>query len=339
MTGKPCCYRPPAEVIEARGRLLCDTQRGFERVRDLLEAGGEAWDTARIARWLSERERGHVETVPEEIEIELTTEDPLSDGSLLRPRGAEVGARGPVDMAVIRSMAAAIEPYDDVRVVLAGFGEPCCHPQFAEICRILRGSSAAAIAVRTSAVLDDPAIEAALFDTPVDVVEVTLDAVTRETYRRVHGADRFDEVVARLDRWLDQRTRRRSVLPLVIPSFIKANETLHEMEEFLDRWQRRLGMALITGYSHCAGQRERRAVTSMAPPQRGICRRVFRRAMVLADGRLTTCDEDFAARQVVGAVGEMPFSSLWQAPRFVEIRSHPRPDQPLCPACDEWHRP
>ncbi|HVP10913.1 MAG TPA: hypothetical protein VMV94_06940, partial [Phycisphaerae bacterium] len=121
VTGKQCCYRPPAEVIEARGRLLCDTQRGFERVADLLRAGGDAWDAARIARWLAERDRARVEPVPEEIEIELTTEDPLSGGSLLRPRGVEVGSRGPIDLAVIRAVAAAIEPYDDVRIVLGGF--------------------------------------------------------------------------------------------------------------------------------------------------------------------------------------------------------------------------
>jgi hypothetical protein len=339
VTGKQCCYRPPAEVIEARGRLLCDTQRSFERVADLLEAGGESWDTARIARWLADRECNHVERVPEEIEIELTTEDPSSGGSLLRPRGSEVGRRGPIDLAFVRSVAAAIAPYDDVRVVLAGFGEPCCHPQFPEICRILRDSTAAAIAVRTSAIMAEPAIEAALFDTPVDVVEVTLDAVTRETYRRVHGDDRFDEVISRIDRWFARRTARQAVLPLVVPSFIKANETLHEMEEFLDHWQQRLGMGVITGYSHCAGQREQRAVMSMAPPQRGTCRRVFRRALILADGRLATCDQDFAGRQIVGSLGDGPFTSLWQGARLAAIRSGLHTDQPLCPACDEWHRP
>ena len=338
ITGKPCCYRPPAEVIEAGGRLLCDTQRSFERVRDLLEAGGEAWDTARIARWLIERERRRVETIPEEIEVELTTEDPLSDGSLLRPRGPEVPRRGPIDLAVIQSIADAIRPYDDVRIVLAGFGEPARHPQFAEICRILRNSTAAAIAIRTSGVIE-PSIEAAIFDTPLDVVEVTLDATTRETYRRVHGADKFDEIVSRLDAWFARRSSRQSVLPLVVPSFIKARDNLHEMEEFLDHWQRRLGMALITGYSHCAGQRDRRAVTSMAPPQRGLCRRVFKRAMILADGRMATCDEDFAARQTVGDLAGSQLVSLWRSPRLAAIRECVRPDQPLCPACDEWHRP
>ncbi|MFH1417931.1 MAG: SPASM domain-containing protein [Planctomycetota bacterium] len=338
VTGKEACYRPAAQIIESRGRLLCDTHRSFERVRRLLEAGGEDWDAERIARWLADRQVRHVDPVPEEIEIELTTVDPLTPASLLRPRGDEVGSRGPIRLDVIEAIASAIEPYDDVRVVLGGFGEPSSHPDFARICRIIRDSGAAAIAVRTSAGVDDPAVEAALFGTPVDVVEVTLDAATAQTYRDVHGAGAFDRVLARVESWISLRASRKQVLPLIVPSFVKANENLHEMEEFFDAWQRRLGMALITGYSHCAGQRPPRAVTSTAPPARGACRCVFSRMLILADGRVTTCDQDFAARQTVGRIPEASVPELWQSSGLAAVRADAVADQPLCPACDQWHR-
>lgn len=339
ITGKPACYRPPAEVVEARGRLLCDTRRSLARVRDLLADGGNDWDACRVARWLADRESAHVDAVPEEIEIELTTDDPLSTGSLLHPRGEEVGRRGPISLDVIRMIAATIADHDDIRIVLGGFGEPCCHPSFAEICRVLRESGAAAVAVRTSGALGDPVIENAMFETPVDVVEVTLDAATPQTYRLVHGADLFDEINARLEGWLARRLSAEHVLPVIVPSFVKAKENLHEMEGFFDKWQQQLGAALITGYSHCAGQRPRRAVTTMAPPQRTSCRRVFSRLLVLADGRVTTCDQDFAGRQTVGSLVDAPLGELWQATRLAAIRSGDHAAQPLCPACDEWHRP
>ncbi len=339
VTGKQPCYRPPAEVVEAQGRLLCDTQRSEARLRDLLAEGGEDWDTARICRWLAQRGMSHVAVLPEEIEIELTTDDPLSTGSLLHPRGEEVGRRGPISLDVIRMIAAAIADHDDIRIVLGGFGEPCCHPSFAEICRVLRESGAAAVAVRTSGALGDPVIENAMFETPIDVVEVTLDAATPQTYRLVHGADLFDEINARLEGWLARRLSSEHVLPVIVPSFVKAKENLHEMEGFFDKWQQQLGAALITGYSHCAGQRPRRAVTTMAPPQRTSCRRVFSRLLVLADGRVTTCDQDFAGRQTVGSLVDAPLSELWRSARLAAIRAGDHAAQPLCSACDEWHRP
>lgn len=339
ITGKPACYRPPAEVVEARGRLLCDTRRSLARVRDLLADGGNDWDACRVARWLADRESAHVDAVPEEIEIELTTDDPVLSKSLLHPRGEGIGRRGPISMEAMRSVVAAIAEYDDVRIVLGGFGEPCCHPRFAEIVRVLRQSSATAVAVRTSGASGDAAVESALFETPVDIVEVTLDAATRETYRQVHGVDRFDEISARLESWLARRVSGQQVRPVIVPSFVKARENLHEMEEFFDRWQQRLGSVLVTGYTHCAGQRPRRAVTSMAPPQRTPCRRVFDRLLVLADGRVTTCDQDFAGRQTVGSLVDAPLGELWQATRLAAIRAGDHARQPLCPACDEWHRP
>ncbi|MBN2560894.1 MAG: SPASM domain-containing protein [Phycisphaerae bacterium] len=343
-TGKEACYRASAEVIEARGRLICDTRRSIDRVGALLGAGGQSWDAARIASWLSNRCLQHVDPVPEEIEIELTTEDPLSAGSLLRPRGDEVGRRGPIALETIRSIAAAIADYDDVRIVLGGFGEPCCHPEFPEICRLLRDSSAAAIAVRTGASLDNPAIddatiEDALFETPVDVIEVTLDAATPETYRRAHGVDAFESVAARLDRWISRRSSGQQVLPLIVPSLVKANETLSDMQAFFDTWQRRLGTAVIRGYSHCAGQRPDRAVTSTAPPHREVCRRVFSRTLILADGRMTTCDQDFAGRQTIGRIGEASLGDLWRGERLASIRANALDTMPLCRACEEWHRP
>jgi hypothetical protein len=339
LTGKEPCFRPPAEVIEARGRLLADTERSLRRVQKLLEAGGDAWDAPQIGRWLLDRAEKHVDPVPEEIEIELTTEDRIPGASLIHPRGDAVGRRGPIKMDIIRAVAAAIANYDDVRIVLAGFGDPCLHPQFGAICRILRESTASAIAVRTPALNDDAAAEDALFQTPIDVIELPLNAMTAETYAKVNGIDAFERATARLEKWLARRQSAASVLPFIVPSFVKCEDNIHEMEPFYDHWQRRLGACLVTGYSHHAGQRPARAVTSMAPPKRTVCRRTLSRAMILADGRVTTCDQDFAGKQIIGSLNESPLSELWHFARLNAIRMNGFDTAPLCPKCDEWHRP
>ncbi|MFQ5423332.1 MAG: SPASM domain-containing protein [Phycisphaerae bacterium] len=339
LTGKPACYRPPVAVVEARGRLLCDTRRAFERVEALLNAGGDDWDAERIAGWLLQREATHVADVPEEIEIELTTTDASGSGSILHPRGDRVGTRGPISLDLIRAVIDGLTGYDDVRIVLGGFGDPCTHPAFGEICRMFRASDAMAIAVRTDATVEAAPVEAALFETPVDVVEVTIDAACAETYRRVWGSDRLAEVSSRIERWIERRFAGNSVLPLIVPSLVKANESLPDMEPFFDAWMRRLGMVLVTGYSHCAGQLERRAVTAMAPQKSDACRRTFSRLLVLADGTVTTCDQDFAGRQSVGSLRDAPLVDLWRSERLSRIRRNDIDSLPLCPTCDEWHRP
>ncbi len=125
-----------------------------------------------------------------------------------------------------------------------------------------------------------------------------------------------------------------------MPSLVKAEETFDDLEPFVDHWQRRLGMYCVTGYSRCAGQRADRAVSRMSPPERVPCRRTFSRMMVLADGRVTTCDQDFRGIQTVGDLNTQTVETIWhEAARLNAIRTTVIGEAPLCAKCEEWHRP
>jgi hypothetical protein len=337
LTGREACHRPSAAIIEASGRLLADTTRGVQRLSRLIDQGASNWSAEQIASALL-KGGSHLDDGPDEIEIELTTHDPRPATRLLTPGEAESGKRGPIDLDVIRRMGEAIRGRDDVRIVLGGFGDPCQHPRFGEVCRILRQAGAAAIAVRTTALSDDAAIESAMFETPVDVIEVPLDADTAKTYQLVHGVDAFDRVVARIERWADLRIAKSQVRPLVVPSFIKSTHSLHEMESFYDRWIRRVGMAVIRGYNHCARQREDHRVTSTAPPLRTGCRRINSSVLVLANGCVSTCDQDFRGKQTIGDLRKSSLHEIWLGGPLRQIREDWK-KAALCPSCDEWHRP
>jgi hypothetical protein len=352
-TGRGGCYRPHAILMETRGRLIADTRRSIDRTRDLLAAGAVGWPAERICEWLARDSATRPAEMPEEIEIELTTEDPLAGRTTLRPRGPGVGPRGPIARDAIERIAAEIEPFDDVRIVLGGFGEPTQHPEFIAILAALRRSTALAIAVRTSGLIDRPPVESALFDGPADVLIVTLDAATTETYHRVHGCDRFREARARVDAWAERRARERRVRPLIVPEFLKTVENVADMEPFHDEWLRRLGTSVIAGTSDYAGQRPDRSVTNVSPPRRVPCRQIFRRMAILADGCVVTCDQDFAGRQVVGRIGDRPLGELWLNGAMQPLRDDhlraARADEAratealqlwsLCRACNSWHRP
>jgi len=91
-----------------------------------------------IGQWLIDRRTADAGRLPHEIEIELTTDDPLPE-TLLRPA---VGASQPWTAAldllerVARELA---EHDDDALVVLGGHGDPLLHPQFGEALHVLRG--------------------------------------------------------------------------------------------------------------------------------------------------------------------------------------------------------
>jgi sulfatase maturation enzyme AslB (radical SAM superfamily) len=344
MVMQPCYYSVEAPVAHATGRLIVDTAEAFRRAESILQkgVGGNGQPTAgEIAEFLRQ-EKHSVSSLPGEVEIELTTEDSLPH-TTLRPRGEAVGRRGPIDEGLFGRLVDELATRDDVRVVLGGFGDPLLHPNWPALVRRCRTAGVFGLAVRTPAVhLDEAAIEV-LIENHVDILNVLLDATTAETYAKVHGADHFDRVLANLERLQAAYQRTKQPLPLLVCEMAKTHETMDEMEAFYDHWISKTGAAVITGPSAHAGRWPDRAVMRMAPPARFVCGRVFGRAMVLADGRVTACDQDFRGEHAIGSLANSSLSQLWTGDAMRAVReaelTGAHNGTPLCPDCEEWHRP
>lgn len=352
-----CCAEAPVELRHAAGRLIGDTDRAIAAIHDLANELAEP-DAASIGRWLQSRDF-HAGALPHEIEIELTTDDPLPS-SLLRPRGQRVPVRGPLSVELASRLAESAMADDTSLVVLGGFGDPLPHPQFRDMLAAFRptGSNGGVhgLAVRTAGLNLTEVVAEQLVEYGVDVVEFMLDAWTAETYGRVHGIggdgekpgsptamETLDRVLVAIDCLTRTKERMRSPRPIVLPSFCKARPNVHEMDEFFDGWSRRVGAAMIHTATHRAGQQGNLSVISMAPPRRTPCSRLWNRCIVLADGSVTTCDQDFVGRMIVGHIGKQSLSEIWNGAGMNAIRAaHQQGDlgtTALCVSCDEWHRP
>ena len=207
-------------------------------------------------------------------------------------------------MEIIEKIANELATRDDSLVVLGGHGDPLLHPQFGQILAILRQHNVFGIAVYTSGQeLTDATLEA-LVKNQVDVVAVMIDAVTQETYTRLHRGGSLDKVKESIRRLVECRQKASQPNPVIIPHFTKCIENLEEMDPFFDFWMRSHGCATIKGYSHYCGQLPELSVVDMTPPTRTACRRILSRCTVLADGSVVACDQDFLARYPLGHLGQ-----------------------------------
>lgn len=93
-------------------------------------------------------------------------------------------------------------------VQLHGLGEPLMSPVFWDLLRTLSRSETQFIEVNSNGLLmTEPNIDR-LLDSPLQRVNVSLDAATPETYRKIRGAA-FQKVVGNLETLVRQRERRR----------------------------------------------------------------------------------------------------------------------------------
>lgn len=342
-----CWFPADAAISHAWGRCIADTctaVRRLDRILDELEPGdAEAAPGAlAVSRWLLANKSTRLDALPAEVEVEITTEDPLNR-STLRPRGSALERAGEMEIGVFQRIVDDLAGCDDRLLVLGGFGDPLAHPQWPEFVRYARSRGILGIAIRTSAVnLDAGAIEA-LVESDLDVLNVLLDAATPETYRKVHRSKSFDDVVANLERLCGVQQQRRCPRPLIVCELLKSHETMDDLEAFYDRWIRKTASAVIAGPSHYAGHWPNQAVVRMAPPTRFPCLRLPHRATILADGRMTLCDQDFRGRHAVGSLHESRLAELWQGAALAAVRQNHLNGAwnhvSLCRGCEEWHRP
>lgn len=347
----PCLCEVSAELRYAVGRCAADTDRSFRRLKRLLSEDSDP-DALSVARFLLRDEQNHVDPLPAEVEIELTTEDAYPD-TLLHPRGRRVPRRGPMDPGLVRRVVDELVASDDSRVVLGGCGDPLRHPQLDAVldaCSAEResGRRLFALAMRTTGVdLSDAVIEA-LIRHRVDVLNVILDAWTPDLYGRLHAPSvpataSLPAVRERLERLQAATFDHRSPCPVIVPEFTKALDNLHELDDFFDGWTRRFGAVVVRGFSQRGGILADRRAWDMAPPRRTACRRIASRCVILADGQIVACDEDALGYAPLGTAQQQPLFRLWNSVAFQTLREAHKSEQfagqPLCAGCGEWFRP
>jgi len=338
----PACCHVAAEIAQTTARLAADTRTSLDLLAAALAALGENADAEHLCGWLRDGGYDPWGLLPQEVELELTTADPLPD-TILRPRGTRVPRRELSDLGAVERLGAELGAWDDRLVCLGGHGDPLCHPRFAEVCRLLRAGGVYGLAVTTSLVeLPEEAFEA-LFAAPVDVVEVRLDATCPASYHRIHGRDAFSDVMANLARLEERRRSASSPRPILVCSLTRHSSTLAELEAFHDAFIVRHGTALIRGYNEFAGRMPPDTLLRTEPPVREPCRRLWRRAMLLADGTAVLCEQDVCGEAPIGDWTREPLATIWAGAALRQSRaSHARLDLQalaLCGRCQEWHRP
>ncbi|HXE52931.1 MAG TPA: SPASM domain-containing protein [Tepidisphaeraceae bacterium] len=334
------CAPVPSRVARAVGRFTMDSDRQIRILSaateplngQLLSSGAEEL-VSRVQAARTPLE------LPREIVLELNTR--RSTRPIFWPGNTLEINRPDMTPALAGKLIGELSSLDDIRLTLAGLGDPLLCPYLIPIIETAR-QAGVSILVETD--LHDVAPEAIarLVASPVDVVSVHLPAVSPQTYAKLMGCDGYTRVVENIRTFVSIRKSNGGSLPLIVPVFTKCPENVGEMEAWYDQWLRALGSAVIRSPSDHAGQIPDTAVADMTPPGRKACARLWNRLTILSDGTVVSCELDVLGRQPMGRIGAESLRDTWQR-RMESLRSDHRQGQwnkhPLCGRCREWHRP
>jgi hypothetical protein len=183
-----------------------------------------------------------------------------------------------------------------------------------------------AIWVTTNGALLTPERALDLADAGVDVVEVSLDAVSQETYSAIRQQLDFQKIVANVEALLARPGRMRVAL-----RFTRQQANAGEEARFQKEWSARGALVVKMGVTNRCGSissfqhlARSGAVAPETPPthrpwSRG-CPFPFTRLHILRDGRALFCCEDWREQCIIGDLAQQTLDQVWNGEAVNRLR-------------------
>lgn len=186
------------------------------------------WDYVRLARALALRPTVDA-PLPVHLQIDPSTRCNLQCKMCVRhelPAGGRERLLG---------MGEFVQVFDEVGpavVTISGAGEPTMNEWLPAMTAYARSQRAKAITVTNGTLLDGALLRLVL-ESGLDVLKISIDAATADTYRDIRGRDYLEQVVSGV-KWLDMlKSRYGSERPLVQFNFVILKSNIDEIAPFV----------------------------------------------------------------------------------------------------------
>lgn len=185
--------------------------------------------------------------------------------------------------------------------------------------------------VTNGALLTDEVVQR-ISEVRLDVLDISLDALHRETYERIRIGLDFDQVIAGVERVM------AADLPhtRVFVRLVRQRENVKEIKAFAKRWKARgVGVFIYSAHDRAGSvdgfdDRIRIPESELSAMQRlervasrawfGHCPMPFAMTSILHNGDMLMCVHDWGRKVVLGNVRDQTIAELWNGERMRDIR-------------------
>jgi MoaA/NifB/PqqE/SkfB family radical SAM enzyme len=212
------------------------------------------------------------------------------------------------------------------------YGEPLLIPNLREVLTDVK-SRGMALALNTNGLTLTESIAEFLCEIKVDSVMFSIDAITKETLKKVRSVDKLEKIESAVFRLMKIRGDRE--YPRVGVSFTSQDDNRHEADAFVARWVGvvdvvRMGIVFENG----------RFPDMVEPPKRVPCPVIYKTMPVHHDGSVRLCCLDGLRATDMGNVFKDGVRGVWHGEEFAKARYYHEAEQwdkvPFCKPCNGW---
>jgi spiro-SPASM protein len=325
----------PVDRRMLRVVLAADTLRDTLQLKQIIAAGGR--DAESVGKVLDERQE-LLRTRPAYVQVQICAACLQSCSYCPYPEaeGDPRGREGEMAAERWRELLEQVSEFSgEATVGISLWGEPALHSQIDELCSIAFRTPGIDLAVETSGVgwkaetLQRIARSSGSEGGAITWI-VSLDALERETYRRLRG-EGFEEAHAAV------RMLRQLFPGQVYVQAVRMQENEEELDRFYRSWKAEEVPLIIQKYDHFCGLLPERKISDLSPIERIPCWHLKRDLAVRLDGSVDLCREDLSGAYSLGNVFEEGIKAVWEKGTSYYLRHLEGSLPDICRRCDEYY--
>jgi MoaA/NifB/PqqE/SkfB family radical SAM enzyme len=225
----------------------------------------------------------------------------------------------------------------------ASNGEPLVHPAIWEMMEDAARRSGVPVTLTTNGRLLDEKRGARLLESGVQIVDVSLDALSDETYARIRVGGSLPVTRGNVLNLIRKRAGSKSPLKVVV-SYVEQPANQHETQGFEQFWKDEGADYVVIRRLHsCSGAKtalaEERRVEQSGEARRP-CLYPWERIVLNAMGQLSFCPSDWVHGSLVAEYRSTTILETWRGPFYEALRKAHRENDfaahPFCGQCPDW---
>jgi radical SAM protein with 4Fe4S-binding SPASM domain len=203
------------------------------------------------------------------------------------------------------------------------------------------------ILITSNGTLLTKAMSRKLIEAGLTKLNVSLDAVTAETYDKIRVGGDFNKTLANIEDFLEIRLEMGRKLPKLRVTFCRTKLNEHEHQAFIDYWKDKadsLGIQnamnpFAEGRFKDDSRKDLFFLEGHKPPAKYRCQEPFKRMTVRGNGDVIGCCSLGATNLVVGDWRRNTLTEIWNGEKMRELRRMHKSGEyyrnPICKACVE----
>ncbi|MCP4154478.1 MAG: radical SAM protein [bacterium] len=270
---------------------------------------------------------------PVEIAIEITNH--CNADCIMCPRQKMTRKKGFMELNLFKKIVEEIKEYTEF-VFLHLAGEPLLHPELKKMITYCK-EAGLKTALSTNAIVLDQEKSAALIDSPLDMVVLSLDGVTKETYEKIRKKANFETTHQNINYFLELKSKAKKG-PYAMIQLIYQKENFSEAKEFYAKWKKSAAdVVRIKPYLNYPGLDEYMGkIPQKQDKYKQPCILIWRQPSIYWDGTVVSCCMDFLSQMPIGNVNHNTIAEIWNSDKVKKMREiHARGDYHTLPLCKD----